>query len=292
MPVQDAVKAVMSAGIVTPETLDLRPGTPTLAHVEVDAAELAAAEQARATREVSTWGKVKQLLRTRMLSGFFVLVPLGITAFIVNLIYAFTAGRITPLSQATLRALPTAPRLMVESITGPLHEFLTAIVSVVLFFLLLYATGYVATAVVGARLLRLTERIIERIPIVTSVYTATKQIAEGVLFQKEGPSFKLAVFAEFPYRSTRALGFVVGSQRTASGKIYYKLFVPTSPNVTVGFLQFYEPHDLFTCEMDIEDAIKMVVSGGIIGPGHLTLRRLDQLTPDEIQALLAGPEEE
>jgi uncharacterized membrane protein len=256
LSVEDAVKLLMSAGILAPAQLHL-------ANLPADAAKRLPKdtpppkEFEKAPRPAPTIAeRTKHLLQTRLLSGFLVLVPIGVTVFITGFIYNLTAGRFTPLA---------------GMITGPLPDYVDVFVSIALLLLLLYVTGYVATAVLGGRLIHLAELIISRIPLVTTVYGATKQIMESFVQKDGGSKLKTPVVVPFPYHGARAIGFLVGDITTPAGRRFLKVYVPTTPNITLGLLEFYEPEDVFACGMTVEEAVKMVVSGGIIGPESITL---------------------
>ncbi|MCC6696699.1 MAG: DUF502 domain-containing protein [Candidatus Hydrogenedentes bacterium] len=266
LSVEDAAKAVMSAGTLTPEEFSfVDPPEMDTALPEARRTGLpgAAMQQIRPTKPKHSW-PVRALLkiRRRLISGLLVLVPIGITIFITNFAYGLTAGRIAPLARW---------------LAGPQPTYVTAVVSVILLIILLYLTGYVTTAVVGARLVRLIESLISRLPLITTVYGATKQIVETIVKPGSGPKFEAPVFVEFPYPGVRALGFIVGKMRDASGKLYVKVFVPTTPNVTVGLLQLYETSQVSACSLSLEEAIKMAVSCGLIGPETITLRPVTEL---------------
>ena len=270
LSVEEAVQAVMSAGILTPDPIPILPDEPVIAMssrakpVAENVAQLGSKpERKKRTRREkgagrgTVWGRAKDLVRKRILSGFLALVPLAVTVFVMKFVYDLTAGQIVPVTRLLFGELP---------------NYLIGLASVALLLVSLYVTGYVGTMVVGTRLIRLFERIIERIPLVTTIYGATKQIIQTLLQQQNaGPSFQSPVVVEFPYPGARTVGFQLGTIRTSTGKEYVRVFVPTTPNVTVGLLELYESHRVFTCDLSVEDALKMVVSGGMIGPASLKL---------------------
>jgi uncharacterized membrane protein len=248
LTVEDALKAIISAGILTPKDFQLVEG----ADVSTIVSPVHAAEK----RPVHVQRSPLQALQKRLISGLLVLVPIGITIFIVNFIYDLTAGRIAPIAQR---------------IAGP-SPYATAIVSIALMLVTLYITGYFATAVFGARLIRFMEYLLGRIPFVPVVYGATKQIVETIVNPDSGPKFEEPVLATFPHPGVRVLGFVVGRMKLINGPLYIKVFVPTAPNITVGFLELYQSDHVSGCSMTLEEALKMVVSCGIVGPEKISLK--------------------
>jgi uncharacterized membrane protein len=121
----------------------------------------------------------------------------------------------------------------------------------------------------GRTLVRLGERLLSRMPVVRGVYGTLKQIFETVLAQKSR-SFREVVLVEYPRRGVGAIGFVTGPTsgeiQACSGEELVNVFVPTTPNPTSGFLLFVPRSDLIHLDMSVEDGIKMVISGGIVGP--------------------------
>jgi len=270
LSVEEAAKCIMSAGVVTPALLAAQPVENLSTPLEsTSLAEGYVAPSAPEEKEPATFGA---LMRKRLVSGFLVLVPLGITALLMNLLYEFTAGRITPLA---------------ERLAGPLHPIWTPILSVILFVAILYSVGYIATAFVGVRLIHLAERVIERIPVATTIYSASKQIMEAV-FGGTGPSFKAAVLVSFPYPGAWALGFLMGSMEVRDDETHYKVFLPTVPNVTVGLLQFFRADDIRACNLTVEEAVKTAVSCGLVGPPNVALTPVTEISDAVLPRKQAG----
>ncbi len=136
-------------------------------------------------------------------------------------------------------------------------------------FLGLIVIGALTAGFVGRLVVRTSERILNGMPVVRSVYGAVKQILETVLAQR-ATAFRQVVLVEYPRRGIWAVGFVSGPTR---GEVARKLeqplvnvFLPTTPNPTSGFLLFVPAEDVRVLDMSIEEGIKLVVSGGIVTP--------------------------
>ena len=129
--------------------------------------------------------------------------------------------------------------------------------------------GMLTAGLAGRTLVRIGERLLSRMPIVRSVYGTLKQIFETVLAQKSR-SFREVVLVEYPRRGLSAIGFVTGPTRgeiqARSQEEMVNVFLPTTPNPTSGFLLFVPKTDLIHLDMTIEEGMKMVISGGIVGP--------------------------
>jgi uncharacterized membrane protein len=257
MTMDSTVKCLMSAGVLAPETIDISaPGVP-LAARAMSPEELEEKKLAKpGKKKHSLATQAKQLVQKRLLSGFLVIVPLGVTVFVVRFIYGFTVGRMSPL---------------VEKAFGQLPDYALPLSSLVVFLALLYVTGMIATAVVGRRFILLAETIIQKIPLVATIYGATKQMVATFSFQdKDGPK-KSVVLIDFPYPGLRAIGFVTGKIDTPDGREFFKVFIPTSPNITVGLFELCAPENTYPCDLAVDDAVKMIVSGGIIAPESIRL---------------------
>ena len=121
----------------------------------------------------------------------------------------------------------------------------------------------------GRYIIRLGEAILNRMPVVRSIYGATKQILETVI-STQSDAFREVVLVEYPRRELWVIGFVTGNTKgEVAGHIAYSMvnvFVPTTPNPTSGFLLFCPREDVIFLKMTVEEAVKLVVSGGIVTP--------------------------
>ena len=113
------------------------------------------------------------------------------------------------------------------------------------------------------------ERILDNTPVVRSIYGAIKQIMETVM-STNSESFRDVVLVEYPKKGIWVIGFVTGETKgevqTLNEEILINVFIPTTPNPTSGFLLFVPKKDLIYMKMKVEDAVKMVISGGIVTP--------------------------
>ena len=139
------------------------------------------------------------------------------------------------------------------------------------FLLFTLMVGWIAKGLIGRSLIRAAEGVVDRTPIVRSIYSGIKQIAETVFAQSER-SFETACLVEYPRRGIWAIGFI---STDARGEIAEKashmaglisVFVPTTPNPTSGFLLFIPKEDVIELDMSIEDAAKLVISAGLVYP--------------------------
>ncbi len=202
-------------------------------------------------------------LRTYLLAGVVVTAPIGITLYLAVLFVEFVDDQmrgLVPEQYDPTRYLP-------YDIPG---------LGVLALLILLLVVGFFAAGLIGRMVFRLGERVIDRVPVVRSVYGALKQIFETV-FAHSSSSFREVVLIEYPRRGLWAVGFITGKtkgevkERIARDLV--NVFLPTTPNPTSGFLLFVPREDLVRLEMSVEEGIKMVISAGIVTPPQNRLRQ-------------------
>jgi len=129
--------------------------------------------------------------------------------------------------------------------------------------------GWLAAGLMGRWLVRMTENLMARMPVISNIYSAIKQIMETVLSQKSN-SFRYVVLFEYPRKGIWTMGFVTGTTKgevqNAIDEEMINVFVPTTPNPTSGFLLFVPKRDLHYLAMSPEEGFKMLVSTGIVTP--------------------------
>ena len=200
--------------------------------------------------------KVVPRIRRYFLAGILVTAPLGITALLAWWIINFVDERITPLIPDKYNPETYLP----FSLPG---------LGLLILFIVLTLIGALTAGLLGRWIVNTGERILNRMPVVRSVYSAIKQIFETVLAQQSN-AFREAVLVEYPRRGIWAVGFITG---TTKGEVQnltleetVNIFLPTTPNPTSGFLLFVPREEVVPLDMSVEEAVKMVISGGIVTP--------------------------
>ncbi len=195
-------------------------------------------------------------LRAYFLTGILVTAPISITILLAWLFIDFVDQKVTPLIPHAYNPETYLP------FTVPGLGLLIVIVGLTL-------VGMLTAGFLGKFFVRLSESIMQRMPVLSGVYSATKQIFETVLAHKS-QAFREAVLIEYPRRGIWAIGFITG---TTKGEVQnlteeecVNIFLPTTPNPTSGFLLFVPKGDLVPLNMTVEQAVKMVISGGIVTP--------------------------
>ncbi|XDZ66949.1 DUF502 domain-containing protein [Alphaproteobacteria bacterium LSUCC0684] len=206
--------------------------------------------------ENKTGTSVFGYLRRWFLAGFLVTAPILLTGYLTWLIIGIIDGYVSNFLPENLN-----PQTYVDF---PLPGF-----GLIIGGLTIIIIGALTTGFLGRSLLRFGERMLNGVPVIRSVYGATKQIMETVM-ASQSDAFREVVLIEYPRRGIWAIGFVTGTTRgevqNMSKEQLVNVFVPTTPNPTSGFLLFFPREDLITLEMGVEEAVKMVVSGGIVTP--------------------------
>ena len=148
-------------------------------------------------------------------------------------------------------------------------ERVRAVIAILIALLALYTIGAIASRVVGVKLIGYFERLIERIPFVQTIYSATKKLVT-VLQQKPDGTARV-VLIEFPHPGMHAIGFVMRVMKdAATGDSMAAVYVPTTPNPTSGYLEIVPVRSMIPTDMTMDQAMTMIISGGAISPDTLT----------------------
>jgi len=133
----------------------------------------------------------------------------------------------------------------------------------------LLTTGMLAANIFGRSLVNMWESVLERIPIVRSIYSATKNFAE-IVFSDTNQSFKKVLLIEYPRKGVYGLAFQtstdLGEVQARTGGEVVCTFVPTTPNPTSGFIIIVPKKDVIELDMEVDEALKMIISLGVVVP--------------------------
>ena len=192
-------------------------------------------------------------LRSWFLTGLLVTAPVLLTVYITWAAIELIDGQVASI-------LPGFNQLVFANIPGA---------GLIIGLILITVIGAVAAGFLGRWLIGLGEAILNRMPVVRTIYGASKQILETVI-SAQSDAFRDAVLVEYPRRGLWVIGFVTGGTR---GEVAERMdedmvnvFIPTTPNPTSGFLLFCPREEVIYLDMSVEDAVKLVVSGGIVHP--------------------------
>jgi uncharacterized membrane protein len=149
-------------------------------------------------------------------------------------------------------------------------KYLPEIIGFLLTIISIYIIGRFVTNILGRSLLHEIEKIVERIPLVNLVYKTVKQITESISSQNNN-AFKKVIQLEYPRKGLWTLAMVTGESTNREGNEYFHIFVPTTPNPTSGYMIYALKSDTVEIELTVEEALKIIISGGMLAPNENTL---------------------
>ena len=205
-------------------------------------------------------------LRNSFLTGIVVIAPVGLTVWLIWTVIGWVDGFVLPFVPNSYQ-----PENLIKQIFGEESQMNIRGLGVIFFLVFTTFIGWVAKGVIGRFFIRNAETLVHRMPVVRSIYSGVKQIAETVFAQSDR-SFEKACLVEYPRKGIWAVGFI---STVAKGEVQSKaakdsqllsVFVPTTPNPTSGFLLFFPKEDVIQLDMSIEDAAKLVISAGLVYP--------------------------
>jgi len=217
-------------------------------------------------KTTSFWARFTKTVSRRMVSGMLVLVPVGVTLLVMRWLFAWGTSL---LRQTVKYAESRLERLhWIESLPDAYVNFYVYLLTVLLLLLLLYLIGVLGQHIVGRRLIGAGEGIWLRVPLIRTIYGATKQVVEA-LSLPQGTVFKSVVVVDFPYPGLKAIGFLTGHVLDDAGRRFAKVLIPTAPNPTTGFLELVPAEAVVITDLAIEEGFKMIFSCGIVSPENL-----------------------
>lgn len=208
----------------------------------------------RQVRRASFFSKI----RANFLTGLIVVGPVFLTVYFIWGFVGFIDGFVLPLVPARYQPEP----YLGINVRG---------YGVIVFLLFTMLVGSLTKGFFGRAILRRAEALVDRMPVVRSVYNGLKQIAETVLSQSNN-SFEHACLVQYPRQGIWAVAFVSTKtkgevlEKLPGNETYFSIFLPTTPNPTSGFLLFLPASDVILLEMNVEAAAKLVISAGLVGP--------------------------
>jgi uncharacterized membrane protein len=231
-----------------------------MSETPTDSEQAAEPEEAGAAKPVliapRQRSRILSRLRIYFLTGVIVTAPIALTIYLTWQFVHWVDSKAIPLLPAKYNPETYLP----FSLPG---------MGVVMMVVILTFVGFLTANIFGRTLLKTGERLVNRMPVVRTIYGALKQVLETVLSQSS-KSFRQAVLVEYPRRGIWTVAFVTGD---TDGEVAHRLdddmvniYVPTTPNPTSGFLLMVPRRDLIYLDMPVEDAAKYVISVGVIPP--------------------------
>lgn len=208
--------------------------------------------------------KTKLTLKGYFVTGLLIWIPVIVTLWVVSFVIGHLDGWIELLPEEF------QPRIMGKIFPG---------LGVITFVVILLGTGVFAANVFGQKILDFWDRVLSNIPIVKSIYISVKKVSDTLL-SDTGQSFKTPIWVRFPHQEAWALAFVVGEvsqniqhELKAEGvdelikeDEYLSVYVPTTPNPTSGYFIMVRQKDTRQANMTVDEALKYIISLGIVAP--------------------------
>ena len=197
-------------------------------------------------------------LRNNFLTGLAVIIPVFITTYLIWSTIGIVDGWVLPLIPEKY----AIDKFIGIDVKG---------IGVIIFLLFTVFIGSLTKGYFGRTILKSAESLVDRMPVVRSIYNGIKQIAETV-FSQSNNSFERACLVEYPRKGIWAVAFVSTktkgevSEKIGKNKELFSIFLPTTPNPTSGFLLFLPEKDIIFLDMSVEDAAKLVISAGLVTP--------------------------
>jgi len=232
------------------------------------------------TKVVKSAGFIGKL-RGYFMAGILITAPISITVYLAWLFVTYVDSKVTPLIPMKFNPETYMP----YSVPG--LGLLIVVVGLILI-------GAFTAGFMGRFFQRLGDRVMNKVPILRGVYKALKQILETVLAQQSN-AFREAVLVEYPRRGMWVIAFITGRTQgevqSLTEEEVINLFVPTTPNPTSGFLIFVPKEDIVKLSMSVEEALKMVISGGIVTPpDHRPQAERNQVLARSTERFLIDPD--
>jgi uncharacterized membrane protein len=194
-------------------------------------------------------------LKNIFLTGLAVIVPVGLTIYILVFLIGMMDGLLTLVPQ---RYHPTA-----------LFGFHIPGLGIVVTILLILVCGLMAQSILGKRIVVFGEGLLDKIPFVRSIHMAIKKIVDSMVFYRSR-GFKKVVLVEFPRPGAYTLAFMTGipgqNIQQKTGRRCVSVYVPTTPNPTSGYFILFPEADVIQMDMSVEEAFTLIISCGIVNP--------------------------
>jgi len=192
----------------------------------------------------------RKIIERQFFAGLAVLLPIGLTLYIVWILFNLVSKSFSPL-------------LIRITLLQEMPVIVLRVIGVLITFVIIWIIGLVATNIVGRKILKLPEVLLLKAPVVNRIYQTIRQIIQTIIVSKT--ALRQVVLVEYPRKGVYTIAFVTNVYEE-KGKKNVSLFIPTTPNPTSGFFVIVPEEEVIHLKMTVEEAMKLVVSAGIITP--------------------------
>jgi len=192
----------------------------------------------------------RKIIERQFFAGLAVLLPIGLTLYIVWILFNLVSKSFSPL-------------LIRITLLQEMPVIVLRVIGVLITLVIIWIIGLVATNIVGRKILKLPEVLLLKAPVVNRIYQTIRQIIQTIIVSKT--ALRQVVLVEYPRKGVYTIAFVTNVYEE-KGKKNVSLFIPTTPNPTSGFFVIVPEEEVIHLKMTVEEAMKLVVSAGIITP--------------------------
>ena len=196
-------------------------------------------------------GRIGVHLRNKVMAGVLIIVPALVTYLVLRFLFEAIDDFLPPAVRRTL------------NIEFPGAGFIATLI-------LLYLIGVFGANFAGRRVVALAHWVFSRLPIIQNIYKPSQQLIQALSGVNSG-SFKRVVVVDYPREGLKFLGFVTGQLETTGGVRFLNVYVPTSPTPQSGWLMLVKEEEVIDTNLTIEQAMQMILSGGLVGPSTLKM---------------------
>lgn len=189
-------------------------------------------------------------IKRYLVTGIIIIIPLWLTYFVISILFSWV----------TSFTFPALNFFIPDKIWA---QTLAKIISFFVSIACISLIGYFTNKVLGKSVLNYLERLIEKVPLIGTIYSAAKQFVNFLFGKNKNKSFKEVVFVPYPYKGVYSAAFKTGEQ-VVNGEKYTAVFMPTTPNPTTGFLLMFKEEDIVYTNYTVEQAFQFIISIGVI----------------------------
>ena len=183
-------------------------------------------------------------IRTTLIAGLLAILPIGVTLFVLKFFFELLDPILSPIfDMGNVRIFPG--------------------LGVIVLLILLYVVGIITTKILSARIVTLGHKLIEKIPVISSIYSTTRSGVE-ILSGTQGFESRGVVLVDFPRPAMKAIGLITAELGVLNGEPMVAVYIPTTPVPSSGFLIVVALSDVTPTDISVDDAMKIIVSGGIL----------------------------
>ena len=183
-------------------------------------------------------------IRTTLIAGLLAILPIGVTLFVLKFFFE-----------------------LLDPILGPIFDLGNVRIfpglGVIVLLILLYVVGIITTKILSARIVNVGHKLIEKIPVISSIYSTTRSGVE-ILSGTQGFESRGVVLVDFPRPAMKAIGLITAELGVLNGEPMVAVYIPTTPVPSSGFLIVVALSDVTPTDISVDDAMKIIVSGGIL----------------------------